>query len=541
MNQHTGPRHPAPGERAHRTSHSGPVSCAAPAPSSAGPCAHGPHAHGRTHRCGGNPLALGVAALLLTLLPGCASGPPADPLKSLNTVGRSDHVAAIEALCAQEPLSTEASRTMRRVLVAPGYNIQAREAAFNCLAQRDRQGLIESLQIGIGRMENYEFRRWILQQIGRHGWKDFTVVVVNSWAAAVPVWGSNDLERPEYQAMRQLYGPRAADGAPVAQGRGDGTDAAVVDALFGVLMDAHPINQSALRARTWELLMRLGQRERLHELVTRTAYRPDDVMLRDIRQLMMDLGILPETREELLWLAKLRQTATPAYWQMAGEALKQLPEEERRKFELRGVAVAIAASRHKPELLTRTREELYEQLVALLKARQAGRYTANFEGFGEGYTEALGINRDKLTWIDLAAMLLAIDMTNNPQVRKVLFDVGDRDQQDRRTEYGGVIRITDTGAYEVLEVPPRVTGSDLRYEVPQEAFDVGYTALFHFHFHAQSYDNRAYAGPHLGDFAYANSTRANCLVFSFVNRNALDLDFYRHGPIVVDLGLVTRE
>jgi SSS family solute:Na+ symporter len=47
--------------------------------------------------------------------------------------------------------------------------------------------------------------------------------------------------------------------------------------------------------------------------------------VRDIRQLSGELGILPETREELLWLGKLRQTATPGYWQMASAALKYAP------------------------------------------------------------------------------------------------------------------------------------------------------------------------------------------------------------------------
>ena len=43
-------------------------------------------------------------------------------------------------------------------------------------------------------------------------------------------------------------------------------------------------------------------------------------------------------------------------------------------------------------------------------------------------------------------------------------------------------------------------------------FDAAYTGVFHFHNHAQKYDNQDYAGPHMGDFAYAEATRANCLV-----------------------------
>ena len=111
-----------------------------------------------------------------------------------------------------------------------------------------------------------------------------------------------------------------------------------------------------------------------------------------------------------------------------------------------------------------------------------------------------------------------------------MFDLADRDMADRDTEFGGVIRIKSDGKPAIEEMKPRVQGNDLRYESSQKMFDNAYTGLFHFHLHCQSYDNMQYAGPHLGDFAYAESTRANCLVFSFVSRKELNVDFYRHGP-----------
>jgi hypothetical protein len=316
----------------------------------------------------------------------------------------------------------------------------------------------------------------------------------------------------------------------------------VGDALFAVMNEAHPLRQASLRARTWELLMRIGERDRLKQLVTSSSVRPDDVMLRDIKQLVDDLGILPETREELLWLAKLRQTASPAYWKLAGEALRAVPEAQKSAFELRGVPVAMAAFRYEPSLLAQTREQLYDDLMVRLKTRDASKYGANFTGWDTGgkRTEALGMQRDEVKWIDLVACNLALKMLDDPAVRATLFDIGDRDQQDRRTEYGGVVRIDDAGNWQVVEVRPRITGSDTRFEAPQDLFDQGYTALFHFHLHAQDYENGSYAGPHMGDFAYANSTRANCLVFTFIRRDTMNADFYRHGPIVVDLGTFRR-
>ena len=71
-------------------------------------------------------------------------------------------------------------------------------------------------------------------------------------------------------------------------------------------------------------------------------------------------------------------------------------------------------------------------------------------------------------------------------------------------------------------------------------FDAGYVSLFHFHMHVQRYRNERYAGPGPGDLDYAELNRTNCLVLTFVGRDRLNVDFYRHGGVVVDLGVVER-
>ena len=75
---------------------------------------------------------------------------------------------------------------------------------------------------------------------------------------------------------------------------------------------------------------------------------------------------------------------------------------------------------------------------------------------------------------------------------------------------------------------------------PQALFDALYTGLFHVHFHAQSYENDRYAGPHMGDFAFSDSSRCNGLVFTFLSTDLLGVDYYRHGRLVIDLGAIER-
>jgi len=318
-------------------------------------------------------VAISAAALIAG---GCNSRRPDDPIAALSSSpSPEEQLGAIEMLKEQVPLSEDAKRALRRTTFAQGFNLGNRQAAFDLMVKEDRKGLREVLETNIVRMESFEYRRWIMEQIAIRGMKDYTTVLVNSWAGGVPAWGSDERKRPEYEAMAALYGSDK-----------------VGDALFAVMMEASPVRQSALRARTWELLMRIGEHERLKELVSSSAVRPDDVMLKDIKQLVDDLGILPETREELIWLGKLRQSASPAYWKMAGEALRAVPAEQKTKFELRGIPVALAANRYAPELLGKTKEQLYDDLMGRLSLRSAGKYGADFKGWDTGN------NRIGLIW-----------------------------------------------------------------------------------------------------------------------------------------------
>jgi hypothetical protein len=120
-----------------------------------------------------------------------------------------------------------------------------------------------------------------------------------------------------------------------------------------------------------------------------------------------------------------------------------------------------------------------------------------------------------------------------------LFDYAKRDLEDKTTEYGGVIALDDNGRFEILEFEPKIRHHDRRFNASQDMFDAAYTALFHFHFHAQKYRNGDHAGPGMGDKNYATNTRANCLVFTFVNENTMNVDYYRHSGVVIDLGTIS--
>jgi len=449
-----------------------------------------------------------------------------DPMRPLTDPGAlpTDQEAAMRKLDAAP--SPEYLKQLQRIVFQPGYTQDVRVMAFERLQKGDEKTLQElknGIAMNLPKMQALSWRTWLSERIAKEGWKDLTPTLVRAWSAPMPGWVEKDTDRPERKALVVLYG-----------------EDHLTDVLVELVANANPVTERNLRLRCWELLQKQGQRQRLVALLADTQVKPDDTLLRDLRTCAAELGVVPTTREEILWLQALLTTANAGFWAEAKAAVAQLPEATRTTLEIRELPTAVACARHKPELLTASNQELYARVEARRKAKGSRMATASLEGYGGDFTETLYAQRDKLRWGDLAAMTLAMDLLDDPVVRKAMFDMGDRDIQDHTTEYGGVLTVDREGKPQLIECKPRITGNDTRFEAPQAMFDQGYTALFHFHMHAQGYDNERYAGPHIGDFTYADSTRANCLVFTFLRKREMNVDFYRHGPTVVDLGSILR-
>lgn len=469
----------------------------------------------------------GIVRVILWLVVGvataCGSAKRGDPMKVLAST-ESMPAAQEQAMLALDAAPTpEYGKQLKRIVFQPGYTQPIREMAFDRLERTDLKGLKEGIALNLPKMQALAWRTWLCERIAKEGWKDMTPTLVRAWAAPMPGWVEKDEDRPERQALAALHG---AD--------------RLTDVLVDLVVDADPVRERNLRMRCWELLQKQGRRDRLVAILADAKVKPDDDMLRDLRRSATELGIVPSTREEILWLQALLTTPNAAFWQQAREATAKLPKATRDTLEIRELPVAVAALRHRPELLQWSDADLYGRVDARRQANGSRIATATLDGYGGDFSETLYAQRAKLRWGDLAAMVLAMDLLEDPGVRLQLFDLADRDMQDRTTEYGGLLTVGDDGKPRLSECTPRVKGNDLRFEAPQTMFDQGYTGLFHFHLHCQSYDNERYAGPHIGDFTYAGSTRANCLVFTFLRKGEMNVDFYRHGPVVVDLGSIPR-
>jgi hypothetical protein len=465
-----------------------------------------------------------VGGLLMTLT-ACTSQRQKDddPIQTLSTpsITTGAHMRAMGAVegSMDDPAVVDA---LYRVLWKPGFQLSVREAAFIKLEQQDVEGLKRSIRQNLPREEAWGWKTRVCQIIAERGWVDLSPALVSSWSRP-SVYTRDDLQRPEYLALASLHG---AD--------------RVTDVVFEMFAESRGAESSALRTRCWDLLHRLGQRERLVALLESTDVPADDALLLDLRAGAIELGIVPCNKEEVLWLRKLREPERSEFWSRAVSAVSGLSTQRRAELELRDLPIIVSASLHDPELLNMARGELYDRVEAYLRGQKRYIQESNYDNFAGGSEQRLYEFKDRLTWGDLAAMMIAVRAVQVPQMVAHVLDYAGRDMVDTSSEYGGIIQLDSKDRFEILEFPPMARRHDNEFISSQAMLDAGYTAIFHFHLHAQRYRNVDYAGPGFGDINYADNTRANCLVFTFVNEHTMNVDYYRHDRVVVDLGVITK-
>ena len=468
------------------------------------------------------PVLIAILAIISTI--GCSSQPTIDdPLTTLSQTNERQikYLTAMQMLDSQ-PDNEDYRKALKRMMSYPGYTVAVRMLAFNRLELLDEAGLKLTIRRKFPRLQAPMWKEELLNLIVDRGWVDLTPAIVSAWGSHLGF--VEDTERLEYLALVQLHGKEN-----------------VVDVIFNVLLESNRPGQQGLRGRCWDLLHRLGHRDRLVDLLADANIGEDDAMLIDLRAGATQLGLVPRNREEILWMRKLRQPQRAEFWSQAVVAVQGLPKARRIELELRDLPIVVAASIHDPWLLNATKEDLYAKVRAHIRSTKVHIDTKRFTGLPGTYPQNLYEHRSKLTWGDLAAMVLAVRAVSVPEVVEHLFDYAQRDHEDDSCEYGGIIALDNKGRFEVLEFPPRIRHHDNEFIASQEMMDAGYTAVMHFHNHAQEYRNTRNAGPGLGDVNYAHNTRTNCLVFSFVNENTLNVDYYRHSRVIVDLGEIKRQ
>lgn len=415
-------------------------------------------------------------------------------------------------------------RALRRIVTQPGYPIATRRLAFEREWAHDRVELGHALELALPKMDSLQWREELCQRIGDLKWKEMTPTLIRAWARPMGVWEQDLTQRPEALALAAMWGRER-----------------IPDVLMETFITADQIREANLRARCWEMLVLTGNTARLIELLAADdGAGAKDPMLHDLRRASRELGVLPRNREEVLWAQMLASKKHQALWQAAAAGLAVMDAAERAGVQLKDVPVIAAAQRCRPDLLSKSKGELFALAAAGVEDGDSRRYSANFEGYSGTHSERLQAHEKELTWGDLLAIVMIREALAIGPVRTHIFEIAERDLRDVSTEYGGIIRLDDQGRLEVVEFSPRIRGGDVRFEASNDMFEAGYGALSHFHLHCQAHDNSQYAGPHYGDFQYADATGVNGVVFTFIDSKTLNADYYRRGKVVVDMGTIKR-
>lgn len=359
---------------------------------------------------------------------------------------------------------------------------------------------------------------------GERGWEDLTPSLVRSWSRGVEK--KPDAERPERRALEMLH-----PGAPVE------------DAVFRVFAGAYPEHAMKERERTaaWGLLQRLdadGSRTR-ELLATNSALGEGDSeadrTLAVLRRAAADFGCVPRTGEQLEWLLRLSRDEHQGFWESARQIVDVLDAEQRAGMELRHLPGLIWAREHRPEWLNAPREALLSTLEAGLEgSRKHERAGGDQTTAGRSLLRAA---RDRLGWGDVLLANIGVLVRQNAGAAGLLFTQAEQDRSDTSTEYGGVIRAEGAGFRAIGFAPrPNQRKGDREFVASEDMLVAGATALFHYHFHAQKERNGEYAGPSIGDLAYARTHGRSCLVLTSVGAGVLNVDYYQPNGAILDLG-----
>lgn len=416
----------------------------------------------------------------------------------------------------RQPRSPARIAALNELLWAKGHPDELRVYAIDQLVEVDEADLREKLKRRIVLIPEGRPIEHLFDVALERKWDNFTAPVVMRWA--VPVKGVALEDRGE-KAMIEKLNP--------------GRD--IVEVVFEVFSLPDEDITHVQRVAAWSLLNELTDRTTLIRYLNAS---PDvTALVVDLKACAADLHTLPRNREEVLWLSHLRDPSRAAWWARAKQAVAALPPAKRDDVELRHLPWLIHAD---AALLQTDRAALYNELNARLQHAEHHNFGPNKRGIIKDYPQRLHDWAEKLTWADLAAMRVLWDAVNTPAVRDALFEQAECDRKDSSAEHGGVIDVENNAPIARAYSPVRRLAHDHKF-VPSNAMITHcYTALAHYHFHAQSHHNADYAGPGYGDLQTAERLPFNFLVFTFVDEDRLNVDYYRHGGVVVDLGTTRR-
>ena len=444
---------------------------------------------------------------------------------------------AFEAI--KKKQTPEAQRAMYQLICRARGQWEDRfwQEVLGYLVERDQEEFREKMGKLLHQISSERVRSAVMLMGAKRGWRDWTAGIVRS-LRRVDLKG-NPNQWAGVKALKKLYPGQTLERVVLEVFRGK---AGIVPQI-----------------EAWEVWVRLvGRQEAMAYL---RVSKGTSLLESDLRAGLMDLGVLVRHREELIWLGALRAPRHAVYYRRLKALAKALSNAQREGLCLRHLGVLAAADRAALSLDVKT---LAEKVGRQLRAKQHFQAGVEPGDWVPSHAQQMQALKQRLSWGDWLSLSYLLDHLNGQLVAN-LFKQAYADQKDKAREYGGVMRIISTrgdgkgadhiahhgahardkrdakrmgGVFGAVGYGSVVKGDDLRFSPSLGMMEDLYVGLFHYHFHAQDFDRRKYAGPGQLDLALAQRLGAGFVVLAFVQKGVLNVDYYIEGGVVVDLGCV---
>lgn len=379
-----------------------------------------------------------------------------------------------------------------------------------------RQFLSRRLMI-VNDWKTYDHIHKIVEE---RNWTDFTPGLVRRYA--IQVGFIDDLKRPERELIAALNPNQEVEAV-----------------ILRVFADPDYAKRIETRAAAWALLNRLVDREKLMAMLM--ELQTQEPLVLDLQAGARELHVTADSMETITWLRVLRTEEHREFWAKARAAVARLNAEQRKGLKLRHLGLLARLYETNDPMLGKSRADLMRQLSGFVSAQQHYYKGPTFDGPMDSVPQRLYEWRDELCWGDLAVMNAITRTFGDPATIAEWFQQAEADMRDEISEHGGLLRWDERGELAAVAYRPQFRKHDLAYYATKQMILDAYTALAHYHFHAQKYRNVDYAGPGMGDQKRIGGIqRFNGLVLTFISENKLNVDYYCGRKVIVDLGSIHR-
>lgn len=343
--------------------------------------------------------------------------------------------------------------------------------------------------------------------------------LVRSWA--MPSKLVSDDDRPERDAIESI------------------TSGDAVELIHQIVFDSASDHNAATQLAAWSVLVRVVPAQTLRGEIAMSPDTDKRVLLSMLRRTAPVVDVLPSDRQSAARALRLMAVYPLSDW----EAWKQWRDERT------DGGPAKLALRHLPMLQHRDPQRdgwTRDQWQHHVAQRLAGRRHVTRGGSDEQdivIRERPGRyvdHADRLGIADLIVLDQLLSAMQDPTFRRAAFQQAEADRLDTTTEYGGAISWDEKGVLVMESYEPMIRRHDQAYIASTSCLEAVYSGLAHYHFHTQKHDNADWAGPGQGDLDFADAHHANAIVYTYIDRNTLNVDAYFPGGIAIDLGCMTR-